>query len=51
MSIQLLRRTRRLLHRSLRRGHVVRWSFARGDAPDDADGGDPPAPPPPGAAS
>ena len=35
----------------LRRGHVVRWSFARGDAPDDADGGDPPAPPPPGAAS
>ena len=35
----------------LRRGHVVRWSFARGDAPDDADGGDPPAPPTPGAAS
>src|SRR5574343_393158 len=31
----------------LRRGHVVRWSFARGDAPDGADGGDPRAPPTP----
>ena len=35
----------------LRRGHVVRWSFARGDAPDGADGGDTPAPPTPGAGS
>ncbi len=35
----------------LRRGHVVRWSFARGEAADEPGGTDTPAPPPPGAGS